>query len=122
MSNGNTWEFVRRAQLARLVETLNDVLAILRLDQQCAWTAQFEQFLQTAKHFSDAGFTQAELVEFSHSVGRIFDPYDGGFRNYRPPAGLPAEAGFPRPPSVAGAGRLRLDPVGGVRNRTMPAG
>ena len=81
---------VRRSQLARLIQTLDDVLVVLRLDQECAWTARFEQFLQTARHLASGGFTQAELDDISRAVCRIFDPHAGGFRDYRPPAGLPA--------------------------------
>ena len=82
---------IRHVQLARLIETLNDVLAILRLDRQCVWTVQFEQFLQTAQELAAAGFTQSDLNDFSGSICRVCNPNEGLSRDYRPPAGLPAQ-------------------------------
>lgn len=89
MESDKTWEFLRRSQLARLVQTLDDVLAIVRLDEQCAWTAQFEDCLHVAREFLRGGFTQADLSDLSYSIGQIFSA--SGFARYRPPAGLPAE-------------------------------
>ena len=40
---------IRHGQLVRLIETLSDVLAILRRDDQCQWTPQFEQFFALQK-------------------------------------------------------------------------
>ena len=57
MDSENSRDFIRRAQLARLIDTLGDVLAILRLDPQCKWTDQFEQFRQIARKFADSEFT-----------------------------------------------------------------
>lgn len=89
MSHDNTWEFVRRAQLARFVETLGDVLAILRLDPQCEWTAQFGQLLEASQKLANDGFTQADINELSRSACRALSRRDGEFRHYVPPAELP---------------------------------
>jgi len=82
---------IRRGQLARLIETLDDLLAILQLDSTCLWAVQFEQFLQTAQRLFSNGFTQAELDDFSRSVCRMYDRHADGFCDYRPPATLKAE-------------------------------
>lgn len=82
---------IRRGQLIRLTETLGDLLLILRLDSQCPWTVQFNQFLQTAQQLASDGFTQAELDDFSRSVCRMYDRHTGGFCDYRPPVGLVVE-------------------------------
>jgi hypothetical protein len=85
---------IRRGQLLRLIETLGDVLAILRRDNECRWTPQFEQFHSKAEQLVADGFTQDNLVEFSRSVCQAYDPHEGGFSQYRPPAGLPGAENF----------------------------
>jgi hypothetical protein len=84
MSNGQAWEFERRSQLRRLVQTLGDVLAILRLDRSCAWTGQFEDCLRISERLLNTRFTQADLVDLAHLVGGIVD-HTSGFPQYRPP-------------------------------------
>ena len=79
---------IRQLQLAHLTETLGDLLAILRQDHHCEWTARFEGFLGTAQQLAGRAFAQAELDEFSRSICRIFDPTGGSFCEYRPPAKL----------------------------------
>ena len=91
MDSENSWDFIRRAQLARLIDTLGDVLTILRLDPQCKWTDQFEQFLQIARKFADSEFTQAELNELSGELCNALRPHEGAFLSYRPPTSLPTE-------------------------------
>src|SRR5262245_53162698 len=40
---------IRRGQLTRLIETLNDLLTLLRADPQCRWLGQFENLLKQAQ-------------------------------------------------------------------------
>lgn len=89
MENDKSWESLRRLQLTRLVQSLGDTLAILRLDIQCACTALFEDCLRVSEQFLRGRFTQEDLSDLSYSIGEIFSAK--GFGRYRPPAGLPAE-------------------------------
>ena len=81
---------IRRGQLGRLIDTLGDVVAIVRMDRQCEWTVQFEQFLQAGQQLAATGFTQAQLDDFSRTICRIFDSHRA-FADYQPPANLSAE-------------------------------
>ena len=103
---------IRHGQLVRLIETLRDVLAILRCDDQCQWTHQFEQLLRTAKKLAADGFTQDQLDDFSRSVCHVFDKYRGGFFQYRPPANLPEIENFETFARVAYDRALELRVVG----------
>jgi hypothetical protein len=85
---------IRRGQLARLTETLGDVLSILRLDPLCQWTPQFEQFLERAQQLAKDAFTQDELDEFSRSVCHVFDSHRSEFAQYHPPPHLPRADNF----------------------------
>ena len=77
---------IRHGQLVRLIETLRDVLAILRCDDQCQWTHQFEQFLRTAEKLAADGFTQDQLDDFSRSVCHVLTNTEEVFSNIaRPP-------------------------------------
>src|SRR5258708_7060730 len=68
MKMGSDWQSVKRTQLARLVETLNDVLTILRLDPQCPWSAYFEEFIHAARQLDGTDFTWDELKAYSRLV------------------------------------------------------
>lgn len=82
---------IRNLQLVRLTQTLEDVLAVLQLDEQCPWTPLFQTFLQRAHVLATEGFTQGELDAFSRSLCNVLEPNSGSFCEYQPGAELPAE-------------------------------
>jgi len=87
MKMGSDWQSVKSAKLDRLVETLDDVLTIFRLDPDCPWIADFEEFIRVARELRDRGFTWDELKGYSRSVcDRMLK-----LPAYNLPTSLPAE-------------------------------
>ena len=73
----------RKKQLEELVETLENLVLILRLDQDCQWTDHFRNCLERAKRLRDSGFQQKELNLLSASVMSVYGGM-GSFNDYAP--------------------------------------
>jgi hypothetical protein len=73
----------RRAQLDSLAGSLEQLVAILRLDPACQWRAHFESSLRQARDFLESGFQQDDLSSFSVSVMSVFGGA-GSFNDYAP--------------------------------------
>jgi hypothetical protein len=73
----------RRAQLKSLVESLEHLVEVLRLDPGCRWTPHFESSLQRAHELIESGFSQDALSTFSASVMSVYRGA-GSFNDYAP--------------------------------------
>ncbi len=87
---------IRRLQLLRLVETLHDLLGILRAIPACPHTAHFSVCAERAAHFLSHGFTQRELTDLSATICHAYgEPCGRGtFASYETPAGLSETTNF----------------------------
>lgn len=74
---------LRCQQLARLVESLRRLVAILRLDSACRWRTHFEAQLTQAEHLLANGFEPEELHALSSSVCHVYGGM-GSFGDYFP--------------------------------------
>lgn len=73
----------REAQLCRLVDALEELVAVLRRDSTCRWTQGFEKLLGDARSLQAAGVSQDELSALSASVMSVFGGM-GSFNDYVP--------------------------------------
>ena len=73
----------RRAQLELLAGSLEQLVAMLRLDPACQWRAHFESSLQRARDLLESDFSQDDLSGFSASVMHVFGAA-GSFNDYAP--------------------------------------
>src|SRR5580693_7156772 len=73
----------RRAQLKSLVESLEHLVEVLRLDPRCQWTPHFESSLQRAHELIESEFSQDALSTFSASVMSVYGGA-GSFLDYAP--------------------------------------
>ena len=73
----------RNKQLDQLVEALENLVHILRLDQDCQWTDHFKNCLEEAKKLRDNGSQQKELNLLSASVMSVYGG-TGSFNDYVP--------------------------------------
>ena len=82
---------IRRLQLVRLTQTLEDVVTVLELVEPCSWTGRFTPALAQARAYLDEGFTQCDLDEFSRSLCRLLEEIADKSPQEQSTAELPAE-------------------------------
>jgi hypothetical protein len=73
----------RAQQLRRLVDSLDQLVAILQRDPTCTWTRGFEVLLSDAQHLQSTDFEQNDLNLLSGSVMSVFGGM-GSFSDYVP--------------------------------------
>lgn len=73
----------RRTQLESLTESLERLVAVLRLDPTCRWRAHFESCLERAHDLLEWGYSQDDLDGLSVSVMHVFGGA-GSFGDYAP--------------------------------------
>ncbi len=72
----------RTRQLGRLIESLAELVSILRLDAECQWTAHFERVLHEGRNLAKS-FSQEQLSLYSSSVMFVYAGM-GSFSDYAP--------------------------------------
>ena len=72
----------RRAQLDGLIDSLSRLVAILRCDSQCQWTAHFEQMLHDGQRIA----TSSQLIDLSAYSSAVMHVFGGAgsFNDYFP--------------------------------------
>jgi hypothetical protein len=98
---------IRREQLAHLVETLRDLLAVVGRDPHCPFSQHFERSLSEAESLLQRQFTQHDLNAFSSSVCSVYDARHR-LGDYQPPSNIPDAENFSTYASVAYERALEL--------------
>lgn len=70
-------------KLQKLFFILQRLVAILRLDERCPWTAKFEADLLMCASLIDRGSSDADLAHLSNSITHVFQGM-GSFNDYSP--------------------------------------
>ena len=73
----------RKEQLDQLIESLDQLVNILRHDKNCQWAQHFEGRLQEAKRVRERGFEQKDLNQLSTAVMSVYGGA-GSFNDYAP--------------------------------------
>jgi hypothetical protein len=81
----------RSEQLQRLIQSLEELVTILRGDPSCSWTSGFETHLSDAQRLQSIDFTQDDLSLLSGSIMSVFGGM-GSFNDY-----VPRDGGYVSP-------------------------
>src|SRR5690242_4874457 len=73
----------RSHQLEELVESLGELVAILKNDENCRWIIHFERCLERGRNLMNTGAIQSDLNDLSVSVMRVYGGM-GSFNDYIP--------------------------------------
>ena len=70
-------------RLKHLMNRLQKLVALLRLDPDCQWLLKFQSDLDFCSRLVHGGYTQSELGDLSNSITYVFQGM-GSFNDYAP--------------------------------------
>jgi hypothetical protein len=73
----------RQLQLESLIDSLQQLIALLQQDSSCPWTNGFRQFLTDAQSLSGQSYSQQELHNLAAPIMHLFGGM-GSFSDYVP--------------------------------------